>query len=124
MSFLLRGLFAKQLATKTVAPAVEKIAVIEKQSLLKSSALSVGGGIVKTGALVSGLGAVGYVAQDFKNSLFSGLNGIGGGALGNLGGLTGGLSDIVNGATTDITTGLMIVGGCLVIGVLYKISNK
>jgi hypothetical protein len=127
-----RGFITKRLATKavapvsakTVAPAVEKIAVVEKQSLLKSSALAVGGGVVKTGAVVGTLGLVGAGAQQFKNSLFSGLNNLGGESLGSIGGIGAGLSDAITGASNDIMTGVLIVGGCIVVGVIYKIIKK
>ena len=58
------ALVSKLFMRKTAVAPVQKIAVIEKKSMLGGAALSMGGGIVKTGALVTGIGIVGMEAQN------------------------------------------------------------
>ena len=122
------SLFRVARVAKTAEPAVKTVAVVEKQSFAKTAALSVGGGIVKTTAVVGGLGLVGAGAQSFKNSLFSDLGNITNGSLGSLGSglgnISNGLGDALGGATDSIMTGVLIVGGVVVVGVLYKVLKK
>ncbi len=113
MAALVSRIFMRKAA---VAP-VQKIAVIEKKSLLQNTALSVGGGIVKTGAVVGTLGLVGAGAQNFKNSLFDGILD-GSNSLGNLG---SGLKEGLESAKTDIFTGILIIGGF--IGTAYILKQ-
>ena len=131
--FALKGIFMKKAIQKTVqkppiaapiAPPIKTIAVIEKPSLLRSTALSVGGGDVKTTAVVGTLGAVGATAQTFKNSLFDGLNGLTGNSLDGFGNALDGAFSGFGGLKTDIFTGLVIVGSLVSVGLIYKITRN
>ena len=120
------SLFKVGRVAKAAEP-VKTLAVVEKKSILASTALGVGGGIVKTTALVGGIGLVGAGAQEFKNSLFSGLGNIANGGLGSISsglGSLGGLGDALGSASTDLMSGLIIVGGVVAVGVLYKVLKK
>jgi hypothetical protein len=110
--------------TKAAEP-VKTLAVVEKKSVLASTALSVGGGVVKTTAVVGGIGLVGAGAQQFKNSLFSDLGNIADGNIGSsLGNIGSSLGDALGGATDSLMTGVLIIGGVVVVGVLYKVLKK
>ena len=117
MASLVSRLFIRKQITQ--AP-VKKIMVAEKNNLLQNSALNIGGGIIKTGAVVTGLGVVGMEAQKFKNKLFDDILS-GDSSLGNL---SDGIKDKLSEAKNDIITGVVIIASFIGIGLIIKSSMK
>ena len=118
-------LISESVLTVPSSRPIEFERVLYHSPTAKTAALSVGGGIVKTSAVVGGIGLVGASAQQFKNSLFDGLGNIADGSIGSgLGNIGSGLGDALGSATDNLMTGVLIVGGVVVIGVLYKVLKK
>ena len=111
----------KKLPPPPPPAAVKTLAVVEKKSIASDVGLAVGGGIIKTTGLIAGVGLVGAGAQEFKNSLFDGLGNLANGGLGELG---SGLGNIANGIGDNIVNGVILIGGVVICGVIYKVLTK
>ena len=118
MASIISRLFLRKQLTKP--PIAQKMLVVEKSNTLASNSLSLGGSIIKTGAVVTTLGAIGMKTQEFKNDLFGNLLN-GSDTLGNLGNSIG---QKLESATSDFITGGIIIGGFVILGLVLKQSLK
>ena len=106
----------KQIATTPV----KKMVVVEKNNTLATGAIATGSTVAKIGLVTGGLTYAGYEAQKLKSELFQ--NALSGtSTLGNLGDAIGDKFDSVK---DNLLTGVMVVGGFIVVGFILKQSLK